>query len=862
MGSRFRYALLAAVAIGTLVPAAPALAADERRVEYNIEAGDLGEALKTVSRLSRKEIIFNSQAVLGRSAPRLRGTYSANEAVRALLEGSGLTAQYRKDVVIIRGRSGPPGEVAGRSAGDADIVVTGSHIRGGEGISPMVVASKTAIEKRGISDLGSFARSLVQNYSGGQNPGVAAGGQGGSENVTSSSTLNLRGLGADATLTLFNGHRVAYDAISQGVDISAVPLAAVERVEVVTDGSSALYGSDAVGGVANVVLRRDFDGAIVSARVGGATDGGNFEQQYNLVTGRRWSTGGFMAAVDYRHTTPIKAGDRSYTQSNHPSETLQSGMTQYSAVLAGHQNLSEGVALELDAQFSKRDSSLCVNYTVTDGCLVSGTNINVDTRSWTVAPALKVAVGSAWEVRLAGVIGESRVNQNAAIAFDGSFFLVQKGLYTNRIRSVELGADGPLFELPGGDARIALGGGVRDTRLIIDVATIESGTATPSLNFVESRPVHYGFAEVSLPFISASNEIPFVNRLSLSAAMRYEDVGGVGDVATPKFGVAYSPVRDIALKFSWGKSFKAPTLYQSGQPRQGASQPGETFFLPPSPVPGAVLYLIGGNPELKPERATNWTATASFTPSFAEGLRVDVSLFRIKYRDRAVSPIPLNSLAFLPIYSPYITLNPTREQVLAALSGLSAIYDQGGGDPTTAPVGAIVTNYLQNAARQKIEGVDIAADYAFSLGDRDHFHLVGAASYLKSIQQLTADQPSVQLAGIIFRQPHWRASSSLEWQRGGFSLSGVLSYIGGSLDNRVAPFQRVGSFATFDLVGRFETGDVGGPLANTTFLVSALNVFNKKPPFIRTISPIGYNYDSNNFPSTGRFLSLSISKSF
>src|SRR3546814_14406823 len=108
-----------------------------------------------------------------------------------------------------------------------------------------------------------FARSLVQNYSGGQNPGIAASGQGGSENVTSSSALNLRGLGADATLTLFNGHRVAYDAISQGVAITAIPLAAIDRVEVVTDGSSALYGSDAVGGVANEILLKNYDDALL-----------------------------------------------------------------------------------------------------------------------------------------------------------------------------------------------------------------------------------------------------------------------------------------------------------------------------------------------------------------------------------------------------------------------------------------------------------------------------------------------------------------------------------------------------------------------------------------------------------------------
>ncbi len=300
MGSRFRCALLAAVAIGTLVPTAPALAADERRIEYNIEAGDLGEALKTVSRLSGKEIIFHSEAVLGKTAPRLHGKFSADQAVRALLEGTGLTAQFRKDVIIIRGRSEPSGDLVDRSTDQGDIVVTGSRIRGGEPVSPVVVATRSGIEKQGISDLGTFARSLVQNYSGGQNPSIPGGGQGTSENVSSSSTLNFRGLGPDATLTLFNGHRVAYDAMSQGVDISAIPLAALDRVEIVTDGSSALYGSDAVGGVANVIFRRDYDGATVSARLGGSTDGGDFEQQYNIVTGKRWTDGGFMLAYDFR----------------------------------------------------------------------------------------------------------------------------------------------------------------------------------------------------------------------------------------------------------------------------------------------------------------------------------------------------------------------------------------------------------------------------------------------------------------------------------------------------------------------------------------------------------------------------------
>src|SRR3546814_9863533 len=101
-------------------------------------------------------------------------------------------------------------------------------------------------------------------------------------------SLNLRGLGPDASLTLFNGHRVAFDAVSQDIDISAIPLSAIERVDIVTDGASALYGSDAVAGVANVILRRRVEEVVTSVRVAGTTDGGGSTPQYNLAGGHSW----------------------------------------------------------------------------------------------------------------------------------------------------------------------------------------------------------------------------------------------------------------------------------------------------------------------------------------------------------------------------------------------------------------------------------------------------------------------------------------------------------------------------------------------------------------------------------------------
>src|SRR3546814_1066966 len=148
--------------------------------------------------------------------------------------------------------------------------------------------------------------------------------------------------------------RIAYDVAFQGVDISAIPLAALDRLESVADGASALYGTDAVGGVANSILRRDLGGIWSSARISGTTEGGNFQQQYGLVTGARWQGGGFMAAGDFNRSTEIVAGQRSVTDHLHRSATLLPAQRQYSAVFAGHQRLSDQIEFEFDGQYSRR----------------------------------------------------------------------------------------------------------------------------------------------------------------------------------------------------------------------------------------------------------------------------------------------------------------------------------------------------------------------------------------------------------------------------------------------------------------------------------------------------------------------------
>src|SRR3546814_20395689 len=102
---------------------------------------------------------------------------------------------------------------------------------------------------------------------------------------------------SDVCASDLNGSRLPYDGFAQATDVAVIPTAAIDRIEVLLDGASAIYGSDAVGGVANIILKRDYDGMELSGRYGVATDGGSDQRQVTAVGGRSWDHGGDRESV-------------------------------------------------------------------------------------------------------------------------------------------------------------------------------------------------------------------------------------------------------------------------------------------------------------------------------------------------------------------------------------------------------------------------------------------------------------------------------------------------------------------------------------------------------------------------------------
>ena len=310
-----RLTLLAGSAfVSCVLAAGPVWAATVR--DYNIQAGSLRDVLNAFATQSDQQIFVPGDLVAGLRSPGLRGRYAPPAALDLLLRGTGLAwSRNPQGVVVIRraavqaAADTPPAELG-------EVIVTGTLLRSsGELASPVIALGRDALDRRGFSTVAETLTDLPQNYSGSGTPAalLSFADPAGSNSVAATG-VNLRGLGPDATLVLVNGRRMAGTG-SRGefADVSALPSAAVERVDVLLDGASALYGSDAVAGVVNVIMRRTLEGQESRIRIG-AAEGGAEDLTVSHVAGTRWADGGGYLSWEYQRLNPLNAMDRSFTR--------------------------------------------------------------------------------------------------------------------------------------------------------------------------------------------------------------------------------------------------------------------------------------------------------------------------------------------------------------------------------------------------------------------------------------------------------------------------------------------------------------------------------------------------------------------
>lgn len=204
------------------------------------------------------------------------------------------------------------------------IVVTGSHIPRSEleTSNPVTVITAAQIAATGKLTLGAIIQQLPQIAGSVHTPNLDFGGN------TGATFVGLRGLGANRTLVLIDGERIQGETnqnIDGAVDLDSIPSVAVERIEVLTDGASAIYGSDAIGGVINIILKKNYNGQQLSANYGISGHGDGQTQGASFLFGRTFAKGSFVAAVSYNKFDPVTGSRRKFSRNMLSLSTTSGG---------------------------------------------------------------------------------------------------------------------------------------------------------------------------------------------------------------------------------------------------------------------------------------------------------------------------------------------------------------------------------------------------------------------------------------------------------------------------------------------------------------------------------------------------------
>lgn len=321
---------------------------------YRIDqpAQSLSDSLRAIARQTGVSVLFDPVAVGGRKSRAVSGQLTAADAIARALEGSGLEPLVMPDgSIVVRAVASPSATPASIPAGSAAaglmspeaggayggpvrlaqlstdtatdagsgvpqeegtptalsrVEVTGSRLKriDADGPAPVNVYTRADIDRSGQPTLERFISSL--------NEASISPGEGGLGSTTGQGSVQLRGLPLGSTLVLINGRRVQAVGSSSGnfFNLNLIPMAAVERVEIVPVGSSAVYGGDALAGVVNVILKKSMRGVALDARL--ASGAGTGDGSVSLGTGGQDRLGSYLVLGSYSKTTPLTMAEREF----------------------------------------------------------------------------------------------------------------------------------------------------------------------------------------------------------------------------------------------------------------------------------------------------------------------------------------------------------------------------------------------------------------------------------------------------------------------------------------------------------------------------------------------------------------------
>lgn len=848
---------------------------------YSIAAGNLADALDQLARQSKVQIIYPSNLVSGKRAPTVSGRLTWREVLRKLLADSGLEWGFINDTtVVIRGTDSSAQPAKAQSTTPPhkqveeqkvtklqQVTVTGTQIVGVHDIaSPLQIYTREDIDQTGAGSVQRFIQTLPQNFKGGASEGTGSGFAGGgtADNLVEGTGLNLRGLGNDATLVLINGHRIAPGNVDGNfVDVSMIPATALDRVEVMPDGASALYGSDAVGGVVNFITRRDYQGAETRVRYGSVTEGNLDEYQFAQTFGKAWGSGSALLTYEYLRQSTLSLNDKSWVRDKFPGPyDLLPEQKRNSLFANVNQSIGDNVELFGDVTYANRRvpnnhfsaSSFERNYQA---------NVN----AWSADGGARVALSHDFEFETSVSYATSDTKRTVIDLERGR--LTQAPINTG-VFAWDTKLSGTLFHLPAGAVQFTAGTDYQTE------SYQHADQSNPRASYDGNRNIWAGFTEVRVPLVGVDGGLP---RLEMTLAGRYEHYSDFGSTANPKVGLIWRPSTGLKFRGTWGKSFVAPLLSQLDPiPLQVAALQIPDPLADPSGKSVPAIFVFGGNPNLEPEKAKTWTVGLDWISQGLSGLRANATYYNINYTNRITSPqyafvgVVGNSLAPLDYENllwQFITRNPPLAVVQHFVDTTSEFDDFTGipGGVDLATIAALMDYREANLSAVRTSGVDFGASYLWHPGTANMEVGLDGTYILKLDNLLAPGVPMIEAADTVFNPANLKLRARWTFDAGPFNGALFVNYVDSYRDTRSNPSVPIASWTTLDAQLGYRFDRPKGLLAGASLTLGVINLTDRAPPYVApSYSTLpGYSsldFDGANADVRGRFVYVQAVKRF
>jgi iron complex outermembrane recepter protein len=463
--------------------------------------------------------------------------------------------------------------------------------------------------------------------------------------------------------------------------------------------------------------------------------------------------------------------------------------------------------------------------------------------------------------------------------------------------------DGPLFDLPGGTVKAAVGGEYSyNTEHLRNGANRTHGeeseyspTRTEINQFAWdsvsglNRSIESAFVELYVPLIGEDMKLPLIKSFNVDAAVRYDSYSDVGDTTNPKVGATWEVNDDLQFRGSWGTSFRAPTLTDKNPYVQSfhmifpaswgtfTNGTGDSSLDDPT-----VLWITGNNANVKPETSENWSLGFDYKPSWLRGFDLGLTYYSIAYSNKIDSMANysftmLSSAQNYATYAAYIHKISTPSGCSGTDSSTWGSDLQYWAKSVPAIYGSLDSSYVcsvnvvldgrtANVAAQRQRGLDANIRYTLPTDNYGMFlfNLYATTLLDNKVQTVSGADFSEQIGGM-YKPVRWRGRMGVNWMMDQVSVNVFVNYVGpGINDAKLYDTLRTKtpSYTTLDLGFSYRFKEELGwkGFSGTTLSINAQNAFDQNPPVILTT--YDSSYDPSKYSAIGRVITLQLTKDF